>query len=111
MKIRKCFLAIVVATFTFAVAQDAELHKEIQANEQRYKGVFPPGVKTIAMISPASYPGSKLHKRGIELIRAAGYNVKLGKHAFDKPAKGEGAAPLEARLEDFYNAWNTTRWT
>lgn len=106
MKIRKCFLAIVVATFTFAVAQDAELHKEIQANEQRYKGVFPPGVKTIAMISPASYPGSKFHKRGIELIRAAGYNVKLGKHAFDKPAKGEGAAPLEVRLEDFYNAWN-----
>ncbi len=88
------------------MAQDAELHKEIQAGEQRYKGVFPPGVKTIAMIAPASYPGSKAHRRGIELIRAAGYKVKIGKHAFDKPPKGETSAPLEARLEDFYNAWN-----
>ncbi len=106
MKIRNLFLVIVMSTFTFAVAQDAELHKEIQADEQRFKGVFPPDVKTIAMIAPASYPGTKSHKRGIELIRAAGYNVKVGKHAFDKPSEGEVAAPLEARLEDFYNAWN-----
>ena len=106
MKIRQILSAIVVAAFTFAAAQDAEIHKEIKASEQRYKGVFPPEVKTIAMISPASYPGTKSHKRGVELIQAAGYKVKIGKHAFDKPKKGELSAPLEARLEDFYNAWN-----
>ena len=58
MKIRNLFWGIVMSMFTFAVAQDAELHKEIKGNEQRYKGVFPPEVKTIAVISPASYPES-----------------------------------------------------
>ena len=106
MKIRQFLLAIIVATFSSAVAQDAEIHKEVQADELRYKGVFPPEVKTIAMIAPASYPGTKWHRRGVELIQAAGYKVKLGKHAFEKPPKGESSAPLEARLEDFYNAWN-----
>ena len=106
MKIKHFILALIVATFSLTMAQDAEIHKEIKADEQRYKGVFPPEVKTIAMIAPASYPGSKSHKRGVELIQAAGYKVKVGKHAFDKPPKGENAAPLEARLEDFYNAWN-----
>ena len=106
MKIRQILLMFVVAAFTLAGAQDAEIHKEIKGDEQCYKGVFLPDVKTIAMISPASYPGSPSHKRGIELIQAAGYKVKVGKHAFDKPPKGEGAAPIEARLEDFYNAWN-----
>ena len=106
MKITNLFFSIVIGALSFAAAQDAELHKEIDANEQRYKDVFPPEVKTIAMISPASYPGAKSHKRGIELLRAAGYNIKVGKHAFDKPEAGKPSAPLEARLEDFYNAWN-----
>ncbi|MBO4513307.1 MAG: LD-carboxypeptidase [Victivallales bacterium] len=106
MKIKHLILALIVATFSLTMAQDAEIHKEIKASEQRYKGVFPPEVKTIAMIAPASYPGSRSHRRGVELIQAAGYKVKVGKHAFDKPPKGEHSAPLEARLEDFYNAWN-----
>ncbi|MBR0457736.1 MAG: LD-carboxypeptidase [Victivallales bacterium] len=106
MKLRHLLLAMIAATFLSTDAQDAELHKEIKASEQRYAGVFPPEVKTIALISPASYPGSPSHKRGIELLRAAGYKIKLGAHAFDKPPKGKSSAPLEARLEDFYNAWN-----
>ena len=106
MRIRHILLTIIAAAFTFATAQDAEIHDEIKGDLQRYKDVFPPEVKTIAMIAPASYPGSRFHKRGVELIKAAGYKVKIGKHAFDKPEKGKPSAPLEARLEDFYNAWN-----
>ncbi len=98
--------SLIMSTITTSFAADAELHNETSQNEQRFKGVFPPEVKTIAMISPASYPGSELHRRGVELLRAAGYNIKVGKHAFDLPEEGKPSAPLEARLEDFYNAWN-----
>ena len=88
------------------MAQDAELHQEKSKQENRFAGVFPPGVKTIACITPASYPGSKLHRRGVELLKKAGYKVKVMPHAFTKPAKGEKASPVEGRLADFYAAWN-----
>ena len=88
------------------MAQDAELHQEKSKQENRFAGVFPSGVKTIACITPASYPGSKLHRRGVELLKKAGYKVKVMPHAFTKPAKGEKASPVEGRLADFYAAWN-----
>ena len=106
MKIKKLLLSLIVSTFATAMAADEELHKETSKDEFRYKGVFPSDVKTIALISPASYPGSPSHRRGVELLRLAGYNLKVGKHAFDVPEKGQSSAPLAARLEDFYNAWN-----
>ena len=88
------------------LTQDPERHIEHSDNEQRLTGVFPPNVKTIACITPASYPGSPLHKRGLELLKHAGLNVKIMPHAFDKPEPGQVAAPLAGRLEDFYAAWN-----
>ncbi len=88
-------------------AADPEIHAEKSKNEKRFAGVFPPGVKTVAFISPASYPGSPSHKRGVELVRQSGLKVKVMPHAFTKPAeKGQTGAPLEKRLEDFYAAWN-----
>ena len=88
-------------------AGDAELHAEKLQDEQRYKGVFPPGVKTVACLSPASYPGTKMHRRGVELLKKAGLKVKVMPHAFTPPAeKGKTGAPLEDRLADFYAAWN-----
>lgn len=87
-------------------AQDAELHPEKSKQEDRFAGVFPPGVKTIACITPASYPGSPSHRRGLVLLKKAGYKVKVMPHAFTKPAKGEKASPVEGRLADFYAAWN-----
>ena len=94
---------------------DAEISKETSQDELRYVGVFPASVKTIAFISPASYPGGKAHRRGIELVKKAGYKVKVFPHAFTKPAKVQksksgstryGSAPLADRLADFYAAWN-----
>ena len=85
---------------------DAEISKETSQDELRYVGVFPENVKTIAFISPASYPGSKAHRRGIELVEKAGYKVKVFPHAFTKPEKGKKSAPLADRLADFYAAWN-----
>ena len=87
-------------------AQDAELYKERSKQERRFANAFPPGVKTIACISPASYPGSSLHRRGVELLKNAGYKVKVLPHAFTPPEPGQSGAPLKDRLADFYAAWN-----
>ena len=110
----------VVAATTVSVAApkqsgDAEISKETSRNEQRYAGVLPDNVKTVGFISPASYPGGKAHRRGIELVKKAGYKVKVFPHAFTKPEKGQrtksgstrySSAPLADRLADFYAAWN-----
>ena len=76
-----------------------------------YRGVFP--VKTIAVITPASYPGTKSNRRGVELLKEASYNVKVMPHVFQKPSpekfaemKSYASIPVELRLEDFYKAWN-----
>lgn len=109
--------ALFAGMVTFAApkqSNDAEISKETSRNELRYAGVFPENVKTIAFISPASYPGSKAHRRGIELVEKAGYKVKVFPHAFTKPEKAKqtksggryGSAPLADRLADFYAAWN-----
>ena len=82
------------------------------ARRQRdYRGVFP--VRTIAVITPASYPGSKANRMGVELLKKASYKVKVLPHAFEKPSPEKMAAsknyatlPVEPRLEDFYRAWN-----
>ena len=109
---KKLYLMVFAAVFAVSAvaapkrSSDAEISKETSKNELRYVGVFPDNVKTIAFISPASYPGSKAHRRGIELVKKAGYKVKVFPHAFTKPAKGEKSAPLADRLADFYAAWN-----
>ena len=109
---KKCYLVFFAALFVGLLtaapksSTDAEISKETSRNELRYARVFPENVKTIAFISPASYPGSKAHRRGIELVEAAGYKVKVMPHAFTKPVKGQRSAPLADRLADFYAAWN-----
>jgi len=103
------FAVMVAATASIAAPKqsvDAEISKETSRNELRYVGVLPDNVKTVGFISPASYPGGKAHRRGIELIEKAGYKVKVFPHAFTKPEKGKKSAPLADRLADFYAAWN-----
>ena len=69
------------------------------------KGILPANVKNIACIAAGSYPGSAGYRKGIELLRQAGYNVKVMPHAFEKPAKGQRSAKLEHRVQDFMDAW------
>lgn len=87
-------------------SNDPEIFTEQMKGERRFAGVFPPGVKTISCLSPASFPGGKSHRRGVELLRKAGYQVKIMPHAFTPPEPGKTGAPLKDRLEDFYAAWN-----
>ena len=99
-------LAGLGATSANPAGNDAELFGERGDGEHRLAGIFPPGVKTIACISPAAYPGSPLHRRGVELLQKSGYRIKVMPHAFDPPEPGKPYAPLAGRLEDFYAAWN-----
>jgi muramoyltetrapeptide carboxypeptidase len=98
--------ALMAVTAAPAAEDDAKFSEEIPEDEARFAGVFPDGVKTVACISPASYPGSPQHRRGVELLEKAGLRVKVMPHAFTKPERGKGPAPLVYRLEDFYAAWN-----
>lgn len=84
---------------------DPELCGTKNNKHDRYIGIMPPDVKTIACISPGYYPGSHLHHLGIELLRKAGYNIKIMPNAF-VCEKGKKQAPVQGRVADFYAAWN-----
>ena len=79
---------------------------EIGKNELRYVGLLPPGIKTIAVISPASVPDAGHIRESMQMMEKAGVRVKLGTHALEPAVPGTMSAPLEHRLEDFRNAWN-----
>ena len=100
------FLAMGAAS-SGAAAPDAEIFAEKLTDERRYAEVLPDGVKTVACISPASYPGNPSHRRGVALLKKAGYKVKILPNAFKEPQEpGATGAPLADRLSDFYAAWN-----
>ena len=85
--------------------RDAEIFDPAEDNPKRCVGIMPPKVKTIACIAPGSHPGSRFHKKGVELLRQAGYKVKVMPNAFVRQ-KDVARAPLAGRLSDFYQAWN-----
>ena len=106
----KKLLAALSAILTFspalhAAGADPEIFDKVNTDIKPYIGIMPPGVKTIACIAPGSYPGSKLHRQGIEILRKAGYKVKVMPHAFVRE-KGKNHAPVSGKVADFYAAWN-----
>lgn len=90
---------------TVSPAADPELFNRKNNKVKQYIGIMPPNVKTIAFIATGSYPGAPQHKKGIELLRQAGYKIKVMPHAFARQ-KGKNHAPLQGKLADFYAAWN-----
>lgn len=64
------------------------------------RGAFPPEVRTIGVVMPASILPKAKFDRGVAALRAAGYAVKLAlRLAFDK------LAPVEDRAKDFEETW------
>ena len=84
---------------------DVEIFAGKSNKAKLLQGILPPDVKNIACIAAGSYPGAAGYRKGIELLRQAGYNVKVMPHAFEKPIKGKGSAKLEHRVQDFVDAW------
>ena len=98
-------LSAVIAAPAKKAVRDAEIFEPADDNIRRCVNIMPPKVKTIACIAPGSFPNSRFHRKGVELLRQAGYKVKVMPHAFVRQKK-VSQAPLEGRLSDFYQAWN-----
>lgn len=88
---------------------DPEILKA-KSGKRDYAGVFPAHVKTIAVITPASYPSPSYTEWGMNMLRNAGYKIRVMPHVFTKPAGVEKnsvlAIPVEQRVRDFEAAWN-----
>ena len=82
-------LALAAATSVAAAGSQLDL-----------RGAFPPEVKTIGVVMPASILPRAKFDRGVAALRAAGYAVKLAPRlAFDM------LAPVEDRVKDFEETW------
>lgn len=87
--------------------RDPELFtRENSVKADAFSGIFPPQVKTIAIISPASTPAKPFYRKALDQLLKSNLKIKVGKHVFAPPRPGMSSAPLEDRLADFYAAWN-----
>lgn len=100
-----CCVLLSACTTKKIEPKDPEIFEKSNARSQQFIGIMPPGVKTIACISPGSYPGAPGHKKGLELLRQAGYKLKVMPHAFVRE-KNKNHAPVAGKVADFYAAWN-----
>ena len=114
----KFLLSLGIAALTAVQAFSAQNNNsdpEIIKPRQKKRditGIFPAHVKTIAVITPASYPNPKSLKSGIALLKKAGYKVKVYPHVLMRPDGVEKnrylACPVEFRVKDFEAAWRDT---
>ena len=90
-------------------APDPEVF-ESKGNFRNYTGVFPKNVKTIAVITPGSYPNPRVIQEGVSLLQKAGYKVKVYPHALRAREKTDvgyyASMPAQYRVKDFEAAWN-----
>lgn len=107
------FVFSLAFTCAAAPAASANADPEIlstKGGKRNYTGVLPAKVKTIAVITPGSYPNPKTANSGIRLLRKAGYKVKVFPNVFVKPAGVEKnrylSSPVAVRVKDFEAAWN-----
>ena len=72
----------------------------------RFKGIFPPRIKCIAILTPASIPNAEKMRLGIRMLEIAGIKVKVMPNTFALAPKGKKSILLAKRLSDFLAAWN-----
>lgn len=72
----------------------------------RFIGLFPPEIKCVAVITPASTPNAANIRRGVAMLERAGLKVKLMPHALNPPARGKRGPSLDDRLADWNQALN-----
>lgn len=70
----------------------------------RFVGVLPPHIKTVAVLSPGSRPSEKVIRKGAAMLERAGIKVKIMPHSFAPHMKGQRTSPLEGRLADWNQA-------
>ena len=102
----------VAAVITLQAAPAKNSDPEIlstKGGKRNYKGVYPDHVKTIAVITPGSYPNPKTTNAGIKLLTTAGYKVKIYPNALRPREKSDAgyyaSMPAKYRIADFEAAW------
>ena len=65
-----------------------------------FTGSFPPDVRTVAIVMPGSVLAKPSFDKGVAMLRAAGYRVKLAPRLSFKVK-----APVEDRVADLEEAW------
>ena len=89
-------LAAIVGARALAAGKDAAKGTD----ELNLTGCFPPEIKTVGVVMPASILGKKKFNAGVSALERAGYKVKLAKRlSFGK------LAPLADRVADFEEIW------
>ena len=99
-------MAILVSAAGVSAPADPESFSDQIDTSNRFKGLFPPHIKCIAVLTPASVPGEDKMRRGVKMLEEAGIKVKVMPHTYAKPPKGKKSIPLPKRLNDFLAAWN-----
>lgn len=99
------------ACLTGSAADDPEAFAGQGKDMDRFVGVFPPEIKCIAVLSPASKPDDAAIRRGVAMLECAGIKVKLMPHALTPPEPATagnpyGGAPFADRLADWDQAVN-----
>lgn len=89
-----------------SAADDPEAFAGKARDMDRFVGVFPPEIRCIAVISPASKPDDAGIRRGVAMLERAGIKVKLMPHALTPPEPGKSGAPFADRLADWDRAVN-----
>ena len=105
-----CLLMAVLGTAA-APAAPADPEDFVNLGEERvdmnrFKGVFPPHIKCIAVLTPASVPNEEKMRLGVQMLERAGIKVKVMPNTYAKVPKGKKSIPLPKRLSDFLAAWN-----
>lgn len=96
MKLRLVQIAAVAA----GVAASAGFAGDGAASSAAGARIFPPDIKVVGVVMPASILAKDTFDRGIEMLKSTGVRVKIARRIrFDK------VAPLEDRVADFEDAW------
>ena len=89
------------ATGETPVAQAAETVEKGSAKSwPSVKGIFPENVKTVGIVMPSSVMERRKLEKGVKMLKAAGYKVKLGDFVRVKER-----AAVEDRVKDFEKMW------
>ena len=87
------------------INSDSECSGRVQDSDLRFRNLFPPWIKTVAIISPAS-PGEKDQiDTGIRLLEGVGIRVKVMPHARERENSGYMQIEAKKRIADLEQAW------
>lgn len=99
-------MAALIAGSAAAAPADPENFSDKKVNLDRFKGVFPPHIKCVAILTPASVPNADKMRLGIKMLERAGLKVKVMPATFDTVPAGRKSIPAAKRIADFLAAWN-----